>query len=103
MKEFPKNLSVKYKQRFPEIYYMRMKCYLRKELYEHIISREEKDYFSLDEFNSRFRVSMEITQKIIREVIPELETLGWTCKLSFGDTGLFIYSDKKPENCWEQD
>jgi hypothetical protein len=101
MKEFPKHLNAKYRERFPELYYNRIKCYARKTIYEHIISHEAKDYYSLDEFNTSFHTGMEMTQKIIRELIPELEKLGWTCKLSFGDTGLFIYTGDKPENLWE--
>ena len=101
MKEFPKSLNVKYKEKFQEIHYNRIKCYLRKSLYEHIISHEEKDYFSLDEFNSKFNISMDLTQKILETIIPEIEKLGWKCTLSFGKTGLFIYSNIKPPNCWE--
>jgi hypothetical protein len=101
MKEFPKSLNVKYKDRFPEIHLNRMKCYLRKSLYEHIISHEEKDYFSLDEFNSKFNCKMEITQNILSQLIPELQKLGWNCTLSFGNTGLFIYNENKPPTCWE--
>ena len=102
MKEFPRHLNVKYKERFPELNFNRMKCYLRKNLYEHIISREEKDYFSLDDFSSQFHTPVEMVQKMVSDVIPELEKMGWTCKLSFGGTGLFIYSGEKPANCWEE-
>ena len=101
MKEFPKSLNAKYKEKFREIHYNRIKCYLRKSLYEHIISHEEKDYFSLDEFNSKFNIPIELTQKILESIIPEIEKLGWKCTLSFGNTGLFIYSEEKPSNCWE--
>ena len=101
MKEFPKHLDVKYKEKFAEINYKRIKCYLRKSLYEHIINHEEKDYFSLDSFSSKFEISLDITQKLVDDMIQELEKLGWKCKLSFGNTGLFIYSDKKPANCWD--
>jgi hypothetical protein len=101
MKQFPKHLNSKYKDRFPELHYNRIKCYVRKTIYEHIISHDSKEYYSLDEFNASFHSGMEMTQKIVRELIPELEQLGWTCKLSFGDTGLFIYTGDKPENLWE--
>lgn len=101
MKEFPKHLNAKYREKFPELHYNRTKCYMRKSIYEHVISHESKDYYSLDEFNQSFHISMEMTQKIVKELIIELEHLGWTCKLSFGDTGLFIYTGDKPENLWE--
>ena len=102
MREFPKHLNAKYKDKFSELNYNRMKCYIRKNLYEHLINNEEKDYFSLDDVGGRYRLKMEIVQKIVKDLIPELEQLGWTCKLSFGETGLFIYSGDKPVNCWEE-
>lgn len=102
MKEFGNKLSTTNKNNFQKIIYERWKCYLRRDLYEHILSREESDYFSLDNFNQRVN-NMETVVKMVKEVIPELEALGWKCLLSFGETGLFVYSDKKPENCWEEE
>jgi len=101
MKTFPSTLSVSNKENFPDLNYERMRCYLRRDLYEHIISHTEENYFSLDEFNRRVG-DMEMTQKMVRDLIPELERLGWHCKLSFGDTGLFVYSTSTPpKNCWD--
>jgi len=101
MKEFPQVLSAKNKDSFSHLNYQRLLCYLRRDLYEHIISHNETQYFSLDEFNKRVG-DMKKTQKMVTELIPELENLGWHCKISFGDTGLFIYSSEEPPvNCWE--
>lgn len=102
MKKFPDSLDVKNKNKFPTISYNRWKSYLRRELFEHIISHTEEEYFSLDRFNQRVD-NMELVQRAIKELIPELEQLGWKCILSFGETGLFIYSEEKPANCWEED
>ena len=46
---------------------------------------------------------MTLTKKLVKEVIIELEKLGWTCKISFGGTGVFIYGnpDNPPSNCFE--
>ena len=49
MKEFPCVCNPKNKNNFQHLNHDRLKCYLRKDLYEHIISHEENDYFSLDE------------------------------------------------------
>lgn len=101
MKEFPSFLKPKNKETFVKVNNDRLKCYLRRDLYEHIISHEEKDYFSLDEFNKRVN-DMTITKQLVKEVIPDLESLGWKCKTSFGGTGLFIYSTESPPlNCFE--
>jgi hypothetical protein len=103
MKEFPNKLNVTNKDNFSTLHYERTKCYLRRELYEHVISHDENDYFSLDQFNKKYN-NMEMVQKMIQELIPELESLGWTCKTSYGGTGMFIYStDKPPPSCWEEE
>ena len=66
-----------------------------------MISHTEEEYFAVDEFNKRVG-DLEMAQKMLKELIPELEELGWHCKLCFGETGLFIYStDQPPKNCWD--
>lgn len=101
MKYFPKGLTPSNVPKFSELANKRLKCYLRRELYEHVISKKPEEYFSLDEFANKKGVTCETVLSICKELIPELEKLGWTCKLSFGDTGLFVYSGKKPSNCYE--
>jgi hypothetical protein len=100
MKEFPGTLVATNKHNFQEMNYQRLKCCLRQELFEHIISHTEEQYYDIDEFSKQTR-STETTLKLLKELVPELEALGWTCKFSFGDTGLFIYSTDKPKNCWD--
>lgn len=99
MKTFPNTLRPENKKYFIEYQRERCKCYLRKNLYEHMISNEEKDYFSLDNFFSQVGVSL--GKEIVNELIEELKSLGWKCKTSFGGTGLFIYIDNPPSNCFE--
>jgi hypothetical protein len=102
MRKFIGNLHVKNKEKFKDIYYNRMKSYLRRDIYEHVLSHTENDYFSLDEFNKRIN-DLELVKKMSSELIPELERLGWKCKTSFGGTGLFIFSsDEPPSSCWEE-
>lgn len=101
MKEFPGFLRPKNKNNFSKLNRERVKCYLRRDIYEHIIMHEEKDYFSLDEFNKKVN-NIELTKQLVKEIIAELESLEWKCKTSFGGTGLFIYSTENPPlNCFE--
>ena len=76
MKHFPESIHVKNKENFPGYTYERLKCYLRRDLYEHIIGKPEEEYFSLDEFNKKVG-ELAKTKKMVLEVIPELEKLGW--------------------------
>ena len=101
MKEFSYILNVKYKERFPEFYYQRVLCYLRRDIFEHVIREDENSYFDLEKFQKKYMLSSTNRDKMGQEVMKELEKLGWKCKLSFADTGLFIYSsDKPPVSCW---
>ena len=104
MKHFPSILNVNNKDNFPILYYNRILCYLRRKIYEHIIKEDENNYFDLDMFSISYNIKdQKIIQKMVGVLIEELHKLGWKCKLSFGETGLFIYSsDKPPPSCWTE-
>lgn len=101
MKEFPYNLNVTIKEHFPEVYYNRVLCYLRRDVYEHIIREDENSYFDLQKFQTKYKISTENRDKMSEKIMKELDKLGWKCKLSFGDTAMFIYSTEDvPKSCW---
>lgn len=101
MHEFPSKIKPENKDNFQKIFYDRVKCYLRRDIFEHILSHDENDYFSLDDFNRQRVDDMELVKKMTGELMDELKKIGWNCKLSFGDTGLFIYStENHPPSCW---
>lgn len=106
MKEFPNILNVKNKVQFPDIFYNRVLCYFRKEIYEHIISHGENSYFDLEKFGREYCKDqtnrVELVFQMSGTIMNELVNLGWKCKLSFGGTALFIYStDDPPPSCWD--
>jgi hypothetical protein len=104
MKEFPSLLKPKNIGKFEESMYHRVLCYLRRDIYEHVLSHKEEEYFSLDKFNSEKVNDIKKTIKMVDELIPELEKLGWKVKKSYGDTALFIYSTPEPpKNCYENE
>ena len=106
MRHFPEIISPKNKKKFPEYKYNRVLCYLRRDLYEHILENNENNYFDLDQFYRKYKYknNTDVISKMTGQIIKELQQLGWKCKLSFGDTGLFIYSsDKPPPSCWNGD
>jgi hypothetical protein len=99
MKEFPKKINVKHINSFSSYLYDRELCYLRRDIYEHMIEHDENNYFNLDKLLSNRKLN---SKKMITTIIEELEVLGWKCKTSFGGTGLFIYStDNPPLLCYE--
>ena len=100
MKHFPAKLRPENKETFASLNYDRVKCYLRRDIYEHIISHEEKDYFELDAFNKDRINDMDKVTQMVTELMKELEQLGWNCQLSYGGTGLFIYENEPPSNCF---
>lgn len=102
MKVFPSILNVKNNDNFKQIHYNRVLCYLRKEIYEHIISKDENSYFEIDKFGLKY--SFQISDNMINIIIQELNLLGWKCKLSFASTALFIYSTlTPPPSCWDNE
>lgn len=105
MKEFPSRLNVKYKDKFPIYMYDRIIAYLRRDLFEMILKGNEEKYMALDEwFRSHEYFDKKGWEKMVETVMAELEELGWTCKTSFGGTGLFIFSDpEKPPSTYYPD
>ena len=102
MKEFPSILNVANKDEFPDIQYNRVLCYLRKNIYEHVIREDENSYFDLEKFQKIQKITVENRDKMATTVIEELVVLGWKCKLSYGSTALFIYSSENPPaSCWD--
>lgn len=101
MKQFPDYFRPSETKKLEECKYNRLLCYLRRDVFEHVLSHEETDYFSLDDFNTRRVQNMELTVDLVNKVITELVERGWKCTLSFGGTGLFIYRQEKPKNCWD--
>lgn len=100
MKKFPESFRPENKETFNDLSKERFRCYLRRDIYEHILTHKEDEYFCIDEFNKRVN-NMSLTNSLVDEIIVELSELGWKCKKSYGDTGLFIYSSEKPpSNCW---
>jgi hypothetical protein len=97
---FDNNLNIKNKKDFSLYLYDINKNNLRRKIYLHILKEEEKDYFCIYSFDKKYVKNIQITKKIISELIPELEYLGWKCKLAYGDTGLFIYSTPDPPINW---
>lgn len=101
MLEFPVHFKAENKEKFDELFYRRNKCYLRRDLYEHILSCDEENYFSLEKFNTDRVKNMENTKKMVKEIMKELESRGWKCALSHGETALFIYTNERPKSCWD--
>lgn len=108
MNTFPKEINIKdnkdieFSKKFEKMNYDRIIKELRNDIYTLIISRiDENDYFDIDTFGRSHNYKNKNLEKMISDIRNELENLGWKTKLSFGDTGLFIYStEKEPSSCW---
>jgi hypothetical protein len=75
---------------------------LRYELYILIISRKtENEYYALDNFSRENTISMKMVIRMADILMKTLRDLGWHCSISFGDTGLFVWSGKKPTSLWD--
>ena len=100
----PEELDVSNKDTFGRLYSSYKLTEFRKAIYEYMISREdENEYFSLDQW---CRINLKNNTKLMNEftqiIMLDLHELCWRTKLSFGETGLFVYStEKPPPSCYE--
>ena len=88
------------KNNFHKIWEKSVEYKLRNNILEFLLSREsEDDYYDLDK--QILIYGEKLVSRIIPIIISELENLKWKTKLSFGNTGLFIYSTSEPpKTCW---
>ena len=101
MLNFPNEISPVNNVNFKNLNKDRLLSSLRKDIYNLIISRkDENEYYELDIFEMTYSCK-EYMNELIRQIIIDLNELGWKTQVSFGDTGLFIYStDEPPRSCW---
>ena len=94
MKNFPSKFNPENKDSFKVYSYERNLCYLRKEIYEYLLSNPT-DWFDLEDFNKRYVKNAQTTLEISKEIVKELEALGWRVKYLFGSTAL-AFEDNIP-------
>jgi hypothetical protein len=101
MEHFPSDFSPENKDKFYDIRNREILKLLRKNIFHLVLKGNEKEFFDLEIFNRQHVHSTEITNLLANQVIEELHTLGWKTILSYGGTGLFIYSTEEPPgNAW---
>lgn len=104
MREFPDYLTPEYKGSFEDVLFQTRLRLLRREIYNLVIKGDENQYFSIDTYARNRGISMKDMMRLIDIVSGELRDKGWKTKLSFGNTGLFIYSTKDPpRSCYTSD
>jgi hypothetical protein len=100
---FPNTIHSDNQSSFEEINYERVLSLFRQEVYELLLKRkDDNEYIDLDSFAARYcNRKVKTVMKMTDQICSELKNLGWNTKLSFGDTGLFIYSTENPPiSCW---
>ena len=103
METLPESLNVKNKDLFNSYNDNRIRKMINNEIFIFLISRDsENEYYDLDNFCIRhLDRNIKKMHEIMSIVTNELIALGWNCKYSYNDTGLFIYStDTPPPSCW---
>ena len=98
MNSFPSEINKDNKENFNNLFNNMVLCMIREDIYRLLISRkDENEYVDLDKYYSKYGKNI----NIIDTIITELNQLGWKTKLSFGDTGLFVFStENPPTSCW---
>lgn len=102
MQSFPSGLIPENKDKFDSFLMHRLQCELRQRIYDLMILGDENDYFDIGSFYRYSRVPIDMRKPLLDSITQELTKLGWKCKTSFSETGLFIYStDKPPVSCYD--
>lgn len=102
MNNFPDSIDIrenKKKLGFDDIFYDLYLSYLRTDIFKYMIKhhKDENNYFDIDLWcRNNIGGDTILVNKMISKIISELEKKGWNCKLSFGETALFIFSTEKP-------
>jgi hypothetical protein len=98
----PTGMHVGNKDNFKTLYIQKKLADLKSAVFDNMLLRDETDYFDLGTWAQRnlHPKKKGILSGLTMEIVKELTSLGWTCKLSFNDTGLFIFADasKPPKN-----
>ncbi len=103
MKEFPPCFTVNNSDKFKDYFYNRNLCYLRRNVYEHVIKGNINDPFDITDFNEKFVNNIDTTLDMIKNICEELNSRGWRCSLAYGNSSLYIYQEgKKPLWCGEE-
>lgn len=81
--------------------------FMEKELRDDIASfmlrrKGEEDFYDVCPLFRKWKGSNaeQFSKEIISRITKEIEDSGYKTALSFGGTGLFIYTNEKPLNCW---
>ena len=100
MNKIPLELSCNNKLNFLEMKLIDIHNKISDDIGKFLIHRnDENEYIDLDKYYPNY--GKDIVNSNIEKIIKELNDLGWKTKLSFGNTGLFIYStDDPPTSCW---
>lgn len=81
---------------------LRIQGLIRQEIYELILKGNERDSFDLSKFSATHtKRDIKRTRQLLTDIVNELTALGWKTQFSYGDTALFIFADKKPDNCYD--
>ena len=89
--DFIYRISVGNSQNFEILNKNKICSEIRRDIYNFLISRKnEEDFFDVDKLD----------KECLEIIFGEIEKAGWKYKLSYGDTGLFIFKENVPRNCW---
>lgn len=97
MNKFPEFISEKNRTQFAGILEEKILQKLREDIVDTVLHDDSSNFYDISLFKySKHRNII----KLVKQVMKELDELGWKTKLSYGDTALFIYTGSVPVNCW---
>jgi len=94
MNAFPDKLRPENKNRFKDYQFNRKLCKLRQRIVDYMYSGDTKGFDLKQTQDNGVYNYTSIDQSLVDAACKELESLGWNTKLAYGNTTLFIFSDK---------
>lgn len=83
-------------EKISELRYEKKIKQFRDDIFTFLVNRKnEDDYFNLDPYLNDPKYEL-----MLHEILTDIQRIGWKTKLSFNDTGLFIFKNEVPKTCW---
>lgn len=97
MDKFPEDLVPTNSKRLLTMEYNHALNMLRLAVFECVVSNNADNFYDLSSFRYHTHANF---KAMVAQVRAELEKLGWTTKLAYGETALFVYAGVPPKNVW---
>jgi len=96
MREFPEKFQPIFLPQFSTFRFDRVQCYLRQDIYEHVLKGDSEDPFDLEIFRVKYELKKEDLNKMVENLTKEMTIKKWGVSKGLGGTTLYVFDPSKP-------